>query len=162
MAQESGTGEEAPEQIFAVFAEATGYQRPLVMTDMSFGRLIDEIIFPYETDQPFFIDGAPLKKTNLSRLKVLRQSPSLAGRLADLYNGLTRGPIEKQRLYGEQYHVRLEALLRESAEDVTAQVLKAFDRTVKPSLKDYLPKREVLIAAAFQFFLESMRNLCQR
>jgi hypothetical protein len=29
---------------FAVLAEATGYERPLVITDLSFARLIDDVI----------------------------------------------------------------------------------------------------------------------
>jgi hypothetical protein len=44
-------------------------------------------------------------------------------------------------------------------EDVTSQVIKAFDFKIKPCLKDYLPKREELIAAAFQVFVESVKAL---
>jgi hypothetical protein len=69
------------------------------------------------------------------------------------------GGIEKQKLYAEQYHVRLEALLRESGEDVTSQVIKAYDRTIKPSLKDYIPKREELTKAALTVFVESIKAL---
>jgi hypothetical protein len=64
-----------------------------------------------------------------------------------------------QKVYGDQYQVRLEAVLREGGEDVTSQVLKAFDRTIKPSIKDYLPKREELIEMASKFFWEGIKTL---
>jgi hypothetical protein len=62
-------------------------------------------------------------------------------------------------MIGQQYHVRLEACLRETGEDVTSQVISAFDKTIKPSLKDYLPKREELIQAALQFFIKNVSQL---
>jgi len=37
--------------------------------------------------------------------------------------------------------------------------IKAFDRTIRPSLKDYLPKREELIRAALAMFVEGMKAL---
>jgi len=42
---------------------------------------------------------------------------------------------------------------------VTAQVLKAYNQAVKPSLKDYIPKREELISAATNIFVEAMKAL---
>ncbi len=66
---------------------------------------------------------------------------------------------EIQKLYGDQYHVRLEVALREGGEDVTSQVIKAFDSEIKPKLKDYLPKRKELIKAASSFFWEGIKRL---
>ena len=45
--------------------------------------------------------------------------------------------------------------------DVTAQVIKAFTQVVKPSLKDYLPKRQELISAATTVFVEAMKALAR-
>jgi hypothetical protein len=149
------------EDQFAVFAEADGQAKPLIMTHLTFARLMDEIVLPYQTDVAFFIDGAPLKKQNLKRLKIMKQKDSFDSTYFSLHHAMRWGAsdIKKQELYANQYHIRLEALLRESGEDVTAQVLKAFDRTIKPSLKDYLPKREELIKAALTLFVESMKAL---
>ena len=72
---------------------------------------------------------------------------------------LERSDLPMQKLYGEQYHLRLEAILREHSEDVTAQIIKAYDRTIKPSIKDYLPKREEPIQAAMTVFLEAVKKL---
>ena len=55
--------------------------------------------------------------------------------------------------------MRLEALLRWATEDVTTQVIKAFDTSIKPKLKDYLPKREELISAATGVFIQAIKAL---
>ena len=43
---------------FAVFAEADGQPKPLILTNLTFARLLDDIVVPYQTGEPFFIDGA--------------------------------------------------------------------------------------------------------
>jgi hypothetical protein len=40
-------------------------------------------------------------------------------------------------------------------------IIKAFDETIKPSLKDYLPKREELISGAYNLFLASIQVLAK-
>lgn len=129
---------------FTVIAEADGYSSPLVLTNLPFARVMDDVIVPYQGDEPFFIDGAPLTRQRLKKLKIVRQKEFFEQSFADLHYTLREGNVQLQKLYGEQYHVRLEALLREAGDDVTSQVIKAYDRTIKPSLKDYLPKREEL------------------
>ena len=47
-------------ELFAIFAEAEGQEKPLIMTNLTFGRLMDEIVVPYEGKKPFFIDGVPV------------------------------------------------------------------------------------------------------
>jgi hypothetical protein len=46
---------------FAVIADSKEHPSSLLMHDLSFGRLIDDIVLPYQTNVPFFIDGAPVK-----------------------------------------------------------------------------------------------------
>ena len=53
----------------------------------------------------------------------------------------------------------VEAILRENSEDVTAQIIKAYDRAIKPSISDYWLKREALIQAAMKIFLEGVKSL---
>lgn len=69
------------------------------------------------------------------------------------------GDLKKQELYAKQYHIRLEASLRESGEDVTAQAISAFRTVIKPKLTDYIPNKESLLDAAVKVFAESMRVL---
>ena len=70
-----------------------------------------------------------------------------------------RGDPKRQDLYAKQYHIRLEALLRESGKDVTAQVIKAYNTVIKPKLKDYFPKKEALLDAAIKVFYKSIKAL---
>jgi hypothetical protein len=153
--------ENKKEGLFAIFAETDAQPKPLVMTHLTFARLVDEIVVPYQTDEPFFVDGAPLKKKDLRRLKIIKVRDDFNETFHDLHRTIRwqGSALQTQQLYAEQYHIRLEAALRESGEDVTSQVIKAFDKTIKPRLKDYLPKREELVKAAMEIFLESMKTL---
>ncbi len=49
--------------------------------------------------------------------------------------------------------------MRESGEDVTEQVIKAFRTVIKPKLKDYIPNKEALLDAAVKVFGESVKLL---
>jgi hypothetical protein len=150
---------EEKKELFAVFAEVQDFDRPLILTDLTFARLVDDIIFPFENEEPFFIDGVPVSKKKVRMLKILRQKDTFLGLFEDLHITLRRGETERQKTYGQQYHTRLEAILREGCEDVTSQVIKAFDSKIKPHLKDYLPKRKELIEAASAFFWEGVKKL---
>ena len=145
--------------IFAVLAEANEYDRPLIQTGLPFGRLIDEIIVPYQEDEAFFVDGAPLTKIKIKKLKILRQNDSCQELLNNYYWEIRNRTGKEHKHLAEQFMVRVEAILRESGDDITAQVIKAFDTKIKPSLKEYLPKREELISAAMRFFVESLKSL---
>lgn len=150
---------EERKKLFAVFAEAEEYDKPLILTNLTFAHLIDEFVFPYENDEPFFIDGVPITRKKIRKLKILRQKKNFSHLFALLHRKLQHGDRTLQKTYGEQYHTRLEAVLREGCEDVTSQVIKAFDTKIKPRLKDYLPKKEELIKAASTFFWEGIKKL---
>jgi hypothetical protein len=145
--------------LFAVFAEVQGFDKPLILTNLTFARLLDDIVVPFENEEPFFIDGVPADKKKVRMLKILRQKDRFPGLFEDFNFALRRGEIERQKTYGQQYHTRLEAILREGCEDVTSQVIKAFDSKIRPRLKEYLPKRNELIEAASAFFWEGVKKL---
>lgn len=144
---------------FAVFAEVSGHEKPLLMTGLTFPRLIDDVVVPFEGKEPFFVDGAPVTREKIQRLKIIRQTSDFEGFFHDLHWRLRERNLSEQKVLAEQYHIRLEAMLRECGEDVTSQVVKAFDATIRPRLKDYLPKREELIGAALRVFIEGLRTL---
>jgi hypothetical protein len=145
--------------LYAIYAEAQGYDTPLIQLDLSFGRLIDDLVFPYQTEKLFFIDGAPLTGSKLTRIKILQLRPSFAEAKNVFDTTLTRADAQFRKIYGEQYAIRFEHLLRDHADDVTSQVIKAYDQAIKPSLKDYLPKREELISAALKLLMETVKTL---
>ena len=42
------------EPFYAVYAEAQGHSKPLMLLELTFARLIDDIIVPYQTGEPFY------------------------------------------------------------------------------------------------------------
>ncbi len=150
---------EEKKELFAVFAEVQDFDKPLILTNLTFARLLDDIVVPFENEDPFLIDGVPADKKKIRMLKILRQKDRFPGLFEDFNFALRRGEIERQKIYGQQYHTRLEAILREGCEDVTSQVIKAFDSKIRPRLKEYLPKRNELIEAASAFFWEGVKKL---
>lgn len=148
-----------PDDRFAVLAEGNEQAKPFIMTHLTFAKLMDEIVLPYQTDELFFIDGVPLKKSSLKRIKIVKQLGNFDGEFSNLHHCMQRGEFAQQELYAEQYHIRLDALIRRWGEDVTSQVIKAFESKIRPKLKDYLPKREAIIKGAFEFFLEGTKLL---
>jgi hypothetical protein len=156
----AATADEAKERKFAVFCEAEGFERPLFMHNLSFTQVLDDIVVPLERNEPFFVDGAPLTKQKVRRLKVLAQREFFGRLFSDLHWRMRQSSdVKVKQVLGEQYHVRLEAILRESTDDVTAQVMRAFSTEIKPRLKDYLPNRKELIEAALKVFVEGMKMI---
>jgi hypothetical protein len=151
--------DEQSEPRFGVVAEIDGRPRPVVLLKLPFGRLIDEIIVPYDNDQPFFIDGVPVTRKSIKRIKVVELGGAFQAAMREFENMLNRGKAENQKIWGDQYETRFEHILRIYTQDVTAQVLKAYSQAVKPGLKDYIPKREELISAATTIFVEAMKVL---
>lgn len=145
--------------LYAVFAEAEGHDKLLLQLDLTFARLMDDIIVPYQANETFFVDGAPVTPAKLKRIKILSLGPGYPAARRDFNLGLTRAETPTRKLYGDQYATRLEHLLRHHGQDVTTQVIKAYNQAIKPSLKDYLPKREELISAAMQIFVEGIKAL---
>jgi hypothetical protein len=67
------------QKVFGVIAEVEGYGKQLVMLDLPFGRLIDEIMVPYDNGEPFFIDGVPVTKTKIKRIKIVELGDKFSG-----------------------------------------------------------------------------------
>lgn len=150
---------EEKKDLYAVFAETEDSEHPLILINLNFPRLIDDVVFPYEENKPFFIDGIPLTREKIKRLKILRQKDSFLTAFHILHRGMKKGDTNRQKTFGQQYHVRLEAALREGCEDVTSQIIKAFEAKIRPSLKEYLEKKPELIQAAHQTFLAAIKLL---
>ena len=59
---------------FAVLAEKVGYDKPLFLHNLSLGQLCEDIVIPFEEGKPFFIDGVPVRKDELEKIKITKQS----------------------------------------------------------------------------------------
>jgi len=155
MSEEQAT----PELSFTVYAVRKSNPQPLIMTKLSFGQLMDGIVIPFQSDEMFFIDGAPVKASDLDRIMILKQDQHLIAAIDQFHWHLRRAAIKTREIYGKQYHIRLEAILREHGEDITAQVINAYHAAIKPKLKDYIPNKEALLNAAVKIFIESYKTL---
>jgi hypothetical protein len=147
------------DKLFAVIAEKDGYNKELVLLKLPFARFIDEVIVPYDSGDTFFIDGVPVKNTNLNRIKIVELAEHFQGQMNKFERGLTLSDDKTKKMYGDQYQTRFEHILRNYSTDVTAQVISAFNHAIKPSIKDYLPNRKELIDAATKIFVESIASL---
>jgi hypothetical protein len=146
--------------LYAIYAESEDQSKPLLQLDITFARLIDDIVVPYQSNETFFIDGVPVNAKNLKRIKILKLKETYSSAKAQFEYSLTvHVDHQIRKTYGEQYSIRFENVLRNHSEDVTSQVIKAYDQAIRPSLKDYIPKREELISAATKIFMESIKAL---
>ena len=151
--------EDQEHKLFGIIAESEGYDNKMILLDFPFGRLMDEIIVPYDTEKSFFIDGVPTTKAKIKRIKIVELGVSYQHAMGELKRGMTLGSDSIKKTYGEQYATRFEHILRTNTVDVTSQVIKAYNQAIKPSLKDYLPKRKELIDGATTIFIEGMKLL---
>ena len=102
------------------------------------------------------------KKTDVWKNKIILEDKSqdtFENALFKFNETLTKANANFRKIYGEQYHIRFEAVLRYNTEDVTSQIIKAYDTAIKPRIKDYIPKREELISAGIKVFIESIKLL---
>jgi hypothetical protein len=144
---------------FALFAERKDRPGHLIQTNLPWDRLMEDIVLPFDSDEMFFIDGAAVKATDLDRLKILLQGNEFYADFAGLNWSLQHGDTPKRDILAKQYSVFVEAILRDRCDDVTSQVIKAYKTAIKPSIKDFLPKKEVLLQTAVQVFLEGIKHL---
>ena len=42
----------------------------LIQMDVPWERLLDDVVTPFDSGDPFFVDGAPMKSTEIDRLKI--------------------------------------------------------------------------------------------
>ena len=144
---------------YVVLAEVEGHEKPLIALNLTFPRLMDEVIVPYQQDQPFFLDGVPVTKAKLRRIRVLRDNGGLPSELVQLDRMLSLGSLDQKIEIAQNYGSMIEAIARANCADVTAQVIKVFETSVRPRLRDYLPKREEIIEGAFRVLLENLKQL---
>ena len=109
--------------------------------------------------ESFFVDGVPFTKEKIRRLKIIRESDFFASEFSQIHHDVRTNRGRELEAAVSTYDTRLSALYLETNEDVTSQVLKAFNSEVKPKLMDYIPKRAELVSAALQVFLQALKAL---
>jgi hypothetical protein len=151
---------EEREDTFVVFAEVEGHEKPLVMTDLSLQELMIHIVNPYEKKKPFFIDGVAVTKDKINKIKILLQGRYFKHDIAFLRRRMTSGPEAQQKIYGDQYYTRYEDAIRQNCRDITSQVIEAYDKKIKPSIKTGDIKEYLhLIPTVASFLNETLKLL---
>jgi hypothetical protein len=145
--------------LFSVLCQPNDDPGLLFLRELTFSRLLDDVVVPFETNKPFFVDGVPLTKDKIRRLKIIQESDFFASEFSHIHNDVRTRQGKELEAAAATYDTRLSALFLETGEDVTSQVLKAFNSEVKPKLRDYISKRPELISAALRAFLEAVKML---
>jgi hypothetical protein len=141
---------------FTIFAIRKTNPEPLLQLNLPWERLMTDIVEPYDAEEMFFIDGAPVRATDLDRLKILVNHQGLEGRLAEINRGMRVGDPKSKEMYAKQYHVFMDAAVRHYCTDVTSQVVNAFKTAVKPKLSDRIDKK-LLFDAAIKLVIEGTK-----
>ena len=157
------TQESPDDRHFAVYAEKNGYDKPLMLVDLTFGEVMDTVVKPHQTDEPFRIDGVLVTPgADLLKLKVVEQDVNFMTEYRHVKGDLIRPRQRDQKARdaaARHYDVIMSDLMRGNGMDVTNQVLGVFEDKVKPRLRDYLPNREVILQAAFEAYRTWMRSI---
>ena len=149
----------ADDRRFALYAVRKNSPTALIQINLPWERLMEDVVLPYDGCEMFFIDGAAVKATDLDRLKILLQGEGFQTEFAQLNWHLRVGDTKRKELYAKEYYAFFEAILRDRCEDVTSQVIKAYKTAIKPSIKDFIPRKDDLLQAAVQIFIEGMKLL---
>lgn len=142
---------------FAVYAFRKANPEPLFQLDIPWAHLMADIVEPYDSGGMFFVDGAAIKATDLDRMKILVVGPGFSQTFGWLNHDLRSGDVKKKEVAAKNYHVLIEAMLREQCTDITSQVISAFRTAVKPKLSDRLPDKTVLFDAAIKLLIEGTK-----
>jgi len=149
------------EQKFALIAESKDYDKPLYLFNLPFPRLMDDVVVPYQSEKNFFIDGVSVSAKNLKRIKILCQNNQFEGYFRCLHENVQLPKSSGLHVPAEDYETRLQALFRNAGDDVTSQIISAYQEKIRDKIKEYIPNRKELIDAAFQFFVHSIKTLGQ-
>jgi hypothetical protein len=125
--------------------------------NLSWGRLMEDIVIPFDAGEMFFVDGAATKATEIDRLKILLNGQGFDAAFADINWHMRTGDTKAKEMYAKQYPVFIEAIMREHCHDVTSQVVSAYKTAIKPKLKDHLPDKKTLFEDGVKIFVEGMK-----
>jgi len=76
--------EKTDDRKFVLYAVRKDRPGPLIQISLPWERLMEDVVFPFDEGEMFFIDGAAVKSTDLDRLKILMQSPGFNADFARL------------------------------------------------------------------------------
>jgi hypothetical protein len=119
------------ELLYAVLGEAKEYDKPLFSHSMSLKALMVDIVGPYESGDAFRLDGVPVTKDTLTRLKVVKQGSGLTFSIDKCGRYLHRG--KQSKLSRDAYWDRIDMHFRQCP-DVTNLLVQAYVDRFKPEV----------------------------
>jgi hypothetical protein len=131
------------EECFSVFAKKTGSDKGLLMNALTFARLLDDVVHPYKENKPFFIDGRTVTQGELDVIKIVKEGSEFGQRLEYFLRRMRIPRTEEFKLSPEKFDLYLESLIRDQCEDVTSQVINAYD-SAQGKFKKYLKEQDWL------------------
>jgi len=141
------------EQKYAVLAERKEYEKRLYLHDLDFAALVTDIVTPYEEKKPFFIDGVPVVRDSLLKIKIIKQIATFRQEFDRLHQLVAYQMSSGHRVPIQDYPGRLDALFRGSGIDITNSLMNAYQEKKKLNL----PKEE-LIKGIFTLLAEGMKT----
>ena len=141
------------EILFAVLAEKKDDQQPLYLHGLSVTKLYDHVVVPYEENRPFFIDGVPVERATLRRIKIIKQDRQFSLDLDRLHNRIKNPRGSDLYTPIADYPGRLRALFQQQSVDVTSDIINAYRE--KKKLKVPTDK---LVEAASQIAVAAIRG----
>jgi hypothetical protein len=154
----SGTGASiTAESRFTITAVRKDNPAFLLQLNLSWARLMEDVVIPFDSGEMFFVDGAAIKATDLDRLKILVNGEGFDNAFELLHWQMRTGSTTTKEMYAKQYPVFIEAMLREYCNDVTSQVVSAYKTAIKPRLKDHMPDKNAIFDAGVKILVEGMK-----
>jgi hypothetical protein len=145
------------ERKFTITAVRKDNPSVLLQMNLSWGRLMEDVVIPFDSGEMFFVDGAAIKATDLDRLKILLNGKGFDTAFALLNRHMRMGDLKTKEMYAKQYPVFIEAMLRQHCNDVTSQVVSAYKTAIKPRLKDHMPDKNAIFDAGVKILVEGMK-----
>jgi hypothetical protein len=138
---------------FAILADKKGGPKGLFLHGLTITRLYEHVIVPYEENRPFFIDGVPLDKKTLRRIKIVRQDQRFDLDVRRLHNRIKNPRGSSLYTPIADYPGRLAALFQERSTDVTSDIIDAYREKKKMKIPT-----DRLIEAASQIAVAAIRG----
>jgi hypothetical protein len=143
---EKTSGEDSTARRYAVLLEKMGAEHMTVCAhDLSFDRLMEDLVIPYEERKPFRVDGTHFQnRDEVARVKIVAQTQQFDDALSLLNRGIAYPNGHSRHVPLSDYPGRLAAIFRSQARDITSDILNVYAE--KKKLK--LPSKETIKAVA--------------
>lgn len=122
-------------KLFAVFIQLHQDKETYLDYNCTFEQIVENVIVPYNTKEPFFVDGINTDATKIKRIKILVQKPDFTHKITDLHHTISGAKFSRQRAHIERLKAlqtkdqQILSIVETLADDITPQVMSAYVAT---------------------------------